>query len=247
MREVILNEKDPIWREIRNMHIETARTWITTNFKNFRDEHSEIGQGHNLTKQLRSMPKFQMLKAKFSVHISLAKECMDIYNQTALEPVCNVEQDLATGLTEEHKKVTLPNNLIPLLHDGNISKENKLRLLMLYYVANPKAAESRISLERGGAMLTDSEEKLLTNWLRLKEQTTKTNQQRPPVNEKEWVYCVSRYKPTIHDVILNLSTGSLGNKDYPFLIKEEESEAPKAKSNDSQSKKKSTRIYLEWT
>jgi len=109
---------------------------------------------------------------------------------------------------------------------------------MLYYVANPKAAESRSSLERGGAMLTESEEKLLTNWLRLKEQTTKTNQQRPPVNEKEWVYCVSRYKPTIHDVILNLSTGSLGNKDYPFLIKEEESEAPKAKSNDSQSKKK---------
>lgn len=34
-------------------------------------------------------------------------------------------------------------------------------------------------------LLTKAEEKLLTNWLRLREQTTKTNH-RPPVSEKEW-------------------------------------------------------------
>jgi len=237
LREVILNEKDPIWREIRNMHIEAARTWITTNFKKFRDEHSEIGQGHDLTKQLRAMPKFQMLKAKFSVHISLAKECMDVYNRTGLERVCSVEQDLATGLTEEHKRVTIPNDLKTLLHDGNISKENKQRLLMLYYIANPKAAESRSGIE-SSAMFSEAEEKLLTNWLKLLEQTTRTNQQRPPVSQEEWEYVVSRYLPTLHDIIVNLANGSLSTKDYPFLNKEEEGETKHTNANASHSKKK---------
>uniref|UniRef100_A0A6B2L018 Uncharacterized protein n=1 Tax=Arcella intermedia TaxID=1963864 RepID=A0A6B2L018_9EUKA len=235
-REVILNEKDPIWREIRNMHIEAARIWITSNFKKFREEHKEMGEGQDITKQLRSMPKFQALRAKFAVHISLAKECMDVYNRSGLENVCSVEQDLATGLTDENKKVSLPPpNLKTLLSNGNISKEYKLRLLMLYYIANPKPSESR-SLEQS-SMLTDAEEKLLNNWIQLKEQTSKTNQQRPPLNPDEWEYVVSRFTPQLHDVILSVSNGTLPTKEYPFLNKSEENEV-RTTSNTSHSKKK---------
>jgi len=223
-RSVILTEKDQIWCEIRNMHIESARTWITQNFKKFKEQHSDMGHGHDLTKQLRSMPKFQTLKTKYSVHISLAKECMDIYSRTGLERICSVEQDLATGLDEDHKKVSFPYEpLKPILHDQSVSKENKLRLLMLYYISYPRAAESRKTLE-GGAMLTETEERILTNWLSLAEQTSKPNQQRPPANQQEWEYVVSRYQPSIFDTVVNLANGTLSTKDFPFLFKEEESE-----------------------
>jgi syntaxin-binding protein 1 len=170
------------------------------------------------------MPKFQSLKSKYSVHISLAKECMDIYSRTGLERICSVEQDLATGLDEENKNVTYPYDpLKPILNDQTVSKENKLRLLMLYYVTYPKAAASRKPLE-GAAMLTEAEERLLTNWLFLIEQTSKTIQQRPPKNPQEWEYVVSRYQPSLFDTVQNLATGNLSTKDFPFLFKEEESE-----------------------
>jgi len=218
------------------MHIESARTWITQNFKKFREEHSDIGHGHDLTKQLKAMPKFQTLKSKYSVHISLAKECMDIYSRTGLERLCSVEQDLATGLDEEHKKVSFPYEpLKPILHDQSVSKENKLRLLMLYYLTYPKAQDSRKTLE-GGAMLTEAEEKLLTNWLSLVEQTSKINQQRPPASQQEWEYVVSRYQPNLLDTVTNLANGTLSSKDFPFLFKEEESEVPRSAPPPTQKK-----------
>jgi len=241
-RTVILSEKDPIWCEIRNMHIESARNWITQNFKKFREEHSDMGHGHDLTKQLRAMPKFQTLKSKFSVHISLTKECMEIYSRNGLERICSVEQDLATGLDEEHKKVSFPYEpLKPILHDQNVSKENKQRLLMLYYATYPKAIDVRKMLE-SGAMLTESEEKLLTNWISLAEQTTK-NQQRPPASQQEWEYVVSRYMPSLFDTVHNLANGSLSTKDFPFLFKEEESEVQRP-AQPTQQKKLPTTAWV---
>jgi len=72
----------------------------------------------------------------------------------------------------------------------------------------------------------------------LREQTTRTNHQRPPVQEEEWEYVVSRYLPTLYDLILNISNGTLSTKDYPFYIKEEESEARSTSTGTSQSKRK---------
>jgi len=43
------------------------------------------------------MPKYQTLKAKFAVHLNLAKDCMDTFNRTSIDRLCAIEQDLATG------------------------------------------------------------------------------------------------------------------------------------------------------
>lgn len=54
---------------------------------------------------IKSLPKFQKLYSKFSLHISLAKKCMDEFTSRNLEKLCAAEQDVATGVTDSGKKL----------------------------------------------------------------------------------------------------------------------------------------------
>jgi syntaxin-binding protein 1 len=223
-REVILNESDVIWRAVRHLHIQHAKAWIANEFKKFREQTKDMQGGHDITKTLRAMPKFQTLKAKFSVHLNLAKDCMDVFNRTAVERLCALEQDLATGLDEFHNKTSnVPTRLVPLLNDGIISKENKIRILMLYYLTEDKATEGRSRFE-GNARLTADEERILTNFIAFKDLTTRTDQRRKPLADNEWEFVVSRYMPAMKDILTDLAQGRLASSNFPFLNKDEESQ-----------------------
>ena len=50
-----------------------------------------------LKELLSSVPQFQELKSKFSVHINIAQECMAVFNEKKLAQVGEIEQDLACG------------------------------------------------------------------------------------------------------------------------------------------------------
>eukprot|EP01125_Pyxidicula_operculata_P021399 TRINITY_DN8225_c0_g1_i1.p1 TRINITY_DN8225_c0_g1~~TRINITY_DN8225_c0_g1_i1.p1 ORF type:complete len:621 (+),score=154.98 TRINITY_DN8225_c0_g1_i1:222-1865(+) len=244
-REVILNENDPIWRAVRNMHFQNAKSWITTNFKKFREENKTMG--HDLTKQLKAMPKFQQIKSKFSVHINIAKQCSDYFNRNGLERICNAEQDLATGLDENNKKSSTPKDLNLILGDSTVSNENKLRLLMMHYLANSKEASSRDTWE-GQAKLSNAEKTAISNFLALRDVTTRQNHQRAPAQSTEWEFVVSRYQPILLDVLMKLSRGELETKEYPFLNQDEEKDPANRPNTNSYSKKAKTtnkgRVFL---
>jgi len=245
LREAILNENDPIWRTVRDMHIQPAKTWIVNNFKKFREENKDIAGGHDLTKQLRAMPKFQQLKGKFSVHIDLSKECMDSFNRTGLERICTVEQDLACGLDEVHKKVTVPKDFKLLLQD-KMSPILKLRLLLLFYVANPKEMSNRQAWE-GPCQFSDEYDRTIANFIALMKQSSRENHQRPPKSEDEWEYVVSRYLPTLHDILNGVNDGTLPSKEYPFLNGEEEAESAAIRSSTQANLSKKKKLASQWS
>ena len=51
------------------------------------------------------MPEYQKKMRSFASHISLSSKVIDIYRAQNLRDVENLEQDLATGVSEEAKKV----------------------------------------------------------------------------------------------------------------------------------------------
>jgi hypothetical protein len=110
---------------------------------------------------------------------------------------------MTSGLDEYHNKTSnIPTRLVPILNDGMIAKENKIRLLMLYYLTEEKATEgtlflfvfpiplaifsSRVSLLKRlynrlgrsrfeqNARLTAAEEQILTNFIGIKDLTSRT-------------------------------------------------------------------------
>lgn len=135
-KEVLLDEvTDPVWATIRHTHIAECINYVINNFNKFISENRAAsgllkgkgdGKGgvaslQELKEVLGSVPQFQELKSKFSVHINMSQECMVLFNAQKLADVAGVEQDLATGETADGgtpKNIEV--NMIPLLDDPNV-------------------------------------------------------------------------------------------------------------------------------
>ncbi|KAJ3259941.1 vacuolar sorting protein VPS33/slp1 [Boothiomyces macroporosus] len=144
-----LDETDTIWLLIRHWHFAEAVDYILNNFQKFLTENKAAGaalgntsslQGIDALKQMKdtlsSLPQFQALKAKFSIHINVAQECKVLFERRNLDLVASVQQDLATGETADGK--SLKNamlDLIPVLDNKNTTVNDKLRALIVYIIA----------------------------------------------------------------------------------------------------------------
>ena len=84
---------------------------------------------------LAGLPQFQELKEAYSLHLSMAQECMNIFQQHKLPDIASVEQTMATGLDEDFRKPkNLADQLVRLLDDESIGSADRLRLVMMYII-----------------------------------------------------------------------------------------------------------------
>jgi len=204
------------------MHIQEASKWTVDAFKSFKEQSKSITNNEkDLSSQLRSLPKFQQLKAKFSVNITLINECMEIF-KSGVERIASVEQEITTGTDGNLKKITEVKDLIPLLQLPSVSKENRLRILMMYYASNPKVleAQQRKSFE-ATVRVTDYEERALKNWVMMKNMSMRQAHQYPAETLID-SYELWRFVPTVYNVIEGAIKGTLSSKDYPFFKPSEE-------------------------
>lgn len=144
-----LNEEDPIWTEIRHMHMKEAIDKLMNDFNRFTQEHAGFNSNGNqegtsslndMKDMLASLPQYQEQRDKvspfkrricpplidllgqFSVHLDMAQECMTMFGDKKLPQAANVEQCCATGVTPEGKNPkTLVEEMVPLLADRDIS------------------------------------------------------------------------------------------------------------------------------
>ncbi|KAG0055543.1 vacuolar sorting protein VPS33/slp1 [Gryganskiella cystojenkinii] len=137
---VVIDETDQVFMDIRHAHIvETAGT-LTSKFNKFvaenealRGDKDKAASLRNMKDQLANLPQYQDLKAKYSTHIHIAKECMRIFEEKKINEVGLVEQQLATGETVDgHLPKQILTEIVPLLDDPVVTPMDKLRLLMLY-------------------------------------------------------------------------------------------------------------------
>jgi len=70
---------------------------------------------------LASLPQYQEQREKFSLHLNMAQECMDIFERDKLTVVAGVEQNCSTGLTPQGKTPkTLVEEMVPLLDSHEV-------------------------------------------------------------------------------------------------------------------------------
>ncbi|KAI9226938.1 MAG: Sec1-like protein [Piptocephalis tieghemiana] len=158
-KEIILDEEDPVWVSIRHSHIAKCSGRLVEDFRQLMASNkaavaassssssSDPSQGgtppppssssslNTMKDVLADLPQFQEQKARYSAHISIAQECMDVFERRKLGVIGSVEQDLACRETPEGKTPRkVLNDLVPLLDDESLSDDEVVRLLALYII-----------------------------------------------------------------------------------------------------------------
>uniref|UniRef100_A0A8B9GZG4 Syntaxin binding protein 2 n=1 Tax=Astyanax mexicanus TaxID=7994 RepID=A0A8B9GZG4_ASTMX len=180
MKEVLLDEDDDLWVQLRHMHI-----------------------------------------ADYGTHLNLADACMKKF-KTSLDKLCEVEQDLAMGCNAEGEPIKdAMKSIVPVLLNAEIQPYDKIRIILLFIFHKKKgiAEENLTKLIQHANVQQDSN--IITNMQHLGCPIITgvgTIPSLPDRKERtESTYQLSRWTPTIKDVMESIIEDKLDRKQWPFL------------------------------
>uniref|UniRef100_A0A672I4M8 Syntaxin binding protein 2 n=1 Tax=Salarias fasciatus TaxID=181472 RepID=A0A672I4M8_SALFA len=202
-REVLLDEDDELWVQLRHMHIADA---------NIKD----------LSQMLKKMPQYQKELSMYSTHLHLAEACMKKF-KASLDKLCEVEQDLAMGENAEgeHLKDAMK-SIVPVLLNNEHEAYDKLRIILLYIFHKKKGIgeENLAKLIQHANIQSNSN--IITNLQNLGcniiEGGRNAGKAQPERKQRtESTYQLSRWTPVIKDVMENVIEDKLDRKQWPFI------------------------------
>lgn len=235
-KDMELGEKDKVWVDNRHRHMKDTIDKLMGDFQKFLDQNPHFTNDNadptNLSAirdMLAGLPQFQEMKESYSLHLTMAQECMNIFQHHKLPDIASVEQTLSTGLDEDMRK---PKNVLELvvrlLDDEAIKPGDRLRLIIMYV------------LFRGGVVMEDVK-KLLTHAAlplqdgeivnnmellggrvnhALKEQRfpyTSLFPKDPKTAQLSEEYGLSRFEPALKPLLENMVKGTLDQTTFPYV------------------------------
>ena len=235
-KEMEIGEKDKIWVDNRHRHMKDTIEKLMGDFQKFIDENPHFTNENADTTSLNAikdmlagLPQFQELKEAYSLHLTMAQECMNIFQHHKLPDVASVEQTLATGLDENFRKPkNLADQVVRLLDDENIGGADRLRLILLYLIYRDGLIPEDVQRLLAHASLPPDDFEVITNMELLGARVTKAlkdskpapqplfpRKVAPTVEEEE--YALSRFEPNLKLMLQEAAAGTLDQGILPYI------------------------------
>ncbi|GAB4861893.1 Protein transport Sec1a [Ancistrocladus abbreviatus] len=240
-KEVLLDDTDPVWLEMRNLHIAEASERLHDKMTNFasKNKAAQFSQAardgselstRDLQKMVQALPQYQEQVEKISLHVEIAGKINKIIRDMGLRDLGQLEQDLVFGDAGTKEVITF------LRTKQDAPSENKLRLLMIYACVHPDKFEGdKASKLMQLAKLSSDDMKAVENMrliagspnakkkssgsfsLKFDGQKTKVAARKDKTNNEEETWALSRFYPMLEELIENLNKGELSKNEYQCL------------------------------
>jgi syntaxin-binding protein 1 len=141
-KDVLLNDKDKLWVEIRGKHIaqvievlsQRIQSVVNSSTGNALGNKSSEGGQMSLSQMasaLKDLPEYREIMSKLSQHMHLAHECMDSFSKDGLLELSDVEQTLATGEDGEGRNPKIAEMISKVESTMIRMRDSKARLRLL--------------------------------------------------------------------------------------------------------------------
>ncbi|KAI3974632.1 hypothetical protein MKX01_029622 [Papaver californicum] len=240
-KDVLLEDHDPVWLELCHAHIadaserlhEQTTTFISKN-KVAQIHYGSTSGGDQLStrylqKMVQPLPQYSEQIDKLSLHVEIAGEINRIIREMGLTEFGQLEQDLVFGNAG-------PREVMKLLRTKqDATRENKLRLMMIYSVAYPEKFEGEQGLKlmqlaglshddmnavNNTRLLDDTfatEKKSTGDFSLMFSSQTKKRAIRKERKGEEETWALSRFNPMIEELIEKLNKGELPKNEYACM------------------------------
>ncbi|KAL2632868.1 hypothetical protein R1flu_004347 [Riccia fluitans] len=237
-KEVLLEEHDPVWLELRDLHIAEVNLKLDEKMQQFgaKNKAAQIRLGakegqelstRDMQKMVQALPQYRDQIEKLSLHIHIATVINNKIKEDALDEVGNLEQDLVFGDATSKELISILNA------KQELSAENKLRLLMIYAATHPEKLDATKRLQwMKLARLTGDDMNAINNLEYLGVSVTKKTSGgfslkfgsrknkrslRKERAEEEGAWKLSRFYPVLQDLVEDLVKGELSKEEYPYV------------------------------
>nr|AQX44190.1 SNARE-interacting protein KEULE [Apostasia odorata] len=238
-KDVLLEDHDPIWLELRHAHIADVSERLHEKMTNFKTKNkaAQLQQSakdggelstQDLQKMVQALPQYSEQMEKLSLHVDIAGKINKLIKDLGLRELGQLEQDLVFGDAGAKEVINF------LRANQDVSPENKLRLLMIYGCVYPEKfdGDKGVKLMQLAKMSTEDmntvanlkflggldTKKTSGGSFSLKfDAQKKKHAARKEREDEEEAWQLSRFYPMIEELIEKLNKGELPKNDYPFM------------------------------
>ncbi|KAF8251915.1 Sec1-like protein, partial [Wilcoxina mikolae CBS 423.85] len=233
-KEMAITDDDQVWVANRHQHMKDTIERLMADFQKFLGDNKNFVDSQSSTSlyairdMMASLPQYQGQKDMYSLHLTMAQECMGQFEKKKLPEIALLEQSLSTGLDENGRPPRdAASDLVRLLDDPALGPAERLRLIAIYLLYKDGLLDGDIQklirhsgLRRQDEMVIRSLDMLGARVSKpLKDPTPNRNRSRKPKSpqQDEEGNDFSRYTTVLKQMLEDHVKGVLDPQAFPYI------------------------------